>query len=277
MHNPFQSYQADPTLAAYAGMTTPFSVPYPGVQTSLANPALTNPAALHALASALGASCATTGLSQLGQTGYAGIPSYGNIHPQQLQLASLLTQQGGIPQVFGQNPMLQNPYTVQNPWITGGLQNPLATAGLQNPLVTAGLQQHPLLNPILAQQQFGQPFGLQQPLPAYSPYQQIGQISPFAQQGLPFAQQQGLPFGQPGLPYGQPGLPYGPQISPFAQIGSPFAQHGLPYGQFGSPLAPQSWVGQGGPFGGGQIHPLLAQQLVARAFHTPGIPSWTGF
>jgi hypothetical protein len=308
MHNPFQSYQTDPTFGAYAGMANPFSLPYTAMQASVTNPATLNP-----LASALGASCPTAGLSQLGQTGYAGIPSYGSIHPQQLQLASLLTSQAAIPQVFGQNPLWQqqNPYSVgQNPWITGGLQNPLLaglqnpllTAGLQNPLLTAGLQ-NPLLNPF-AQQQFGlQQF--QHPL-----YQQLGQGLPFGQQGLPYGQI-GSPFGQQGLPYGQIGLPqtwqqqqplqayspyqqigqgspfglqgspYTSQGSPYTQTGSPFAQPNLPYGQIGSPLAPQSWVGQAGPFAGGQgfgqIHPLVAQQLAARAFHSQGISPWLGF
>jgi len=231
MHNPFQSYQTDPTLGAYAGMANPFSLPYTAMQTSLTNPATFNP-----LASALGP---VGGLSQLGQTGYAGIPNYGNIYPQQLQLASLLTSQASIPQVFGQGPW-QNPYAVQNPWITGGMQNPL---------LTAALQQQPLLNPILAQQ-----FGLQ-PMQPYSPYQQIGQ---------------GSPFGQ--------------QVSPFGQQSSPYAQQQCsPYGQIGLPLAPQSWVGQAGPFGGGQgfgqVHPLLAQQLLAqqlgaRGLHSQGITPW---
>jgi hypothetical protein len=270
---------------------------------------------LNPLASALGLSCPTAGLSQLGQTGYAGIPNVG-IHPAQLQLASLLaSQQGAIPQVLGQSPILQNPYAaVQNPWITGVLQNPLLTAGLQNPLLTAGLQnplltsglqnpllqnpllQNPLLNPF-AQQQFGlQQF--QHPL-----YQQIGQVSPYGQQVSPYGQI-GSPFGQFGLPYGQigpqqnwqqqqplqayspyqqigQGSPFGVQSSPYTQMGSPFIQHSLPYGQVGSPLAPQSWVGQAGQFAGGQgfgqIHPLLAQQLVARALHSQGISPWVGF
>jgi len=279
----------------------PFSLPYTAMQTSVTNPATLNP-----LASALGLSCPTAGLSQFGQTGYAGIPNVG-IHPQQLQLASLLaSQQGAIPQAFGQSPILQNPYAVlQNPWITGGLQNPLLTAGLQNPLLTAGLQ-NPLLNPFAQQQQFGlQQF--QHPL-----YQQFGQSSPYGQQqSSPYGQQQGWPYGQQGSPFGQFGLPYGQigsqqswqqqqplhayspyqqigqgspfglQGSPYSQIGSPFIQHSLPYGQIGSPLAPQSWVGQGGQFAGGQglgqIHPLLAQQLIARAFHSQGISPWVGF
>jgi hypothetical protein len=309
MHNPFQSYQIDPTLGAYAGMTTPFSSPYTALQTSSMNPAT----AMNPLAATLGLPLPTAGIPQLGQTGYAGIPNYGSIHPQQLQLASLLASQAAIPQLLGLVPHQatnwQNPYQApafQSPWITAGLQNPLLTAGLQNPLFTVGLH-NPLLNPILAQQLLGPQFGLQ----PYSPYQQIGpfgspfgqqgspyqqvspfgqQVSPFGQQGSPYQQvsplgqqaspfgQQGLPFGQqPGLPYTQqPGLPYGQQQGlPYGQ------QQGLPYGQIGSPLAPQSWVGQSGQFGGGQpfgqIHPLLAQQLGARAFHTPGIAPWAGF
>jgi hypothetical protein len=57
--------------------------------------------------------------------------------------------------------------------------------------------------------------------------------------------------------YAQP--QYGQQFgSPFGQqYGSPFAQN--PFAQPGYQLAPQSWVGQAGPFGGqqlpGQIHP----------------------
>jgi hypothetical protein len=298
MHNPFQSYQTDPTWGAYAGVANPFTSPYAAMQ-----PSVTNPATLNPLASALGMSCPTTGLSQLGLTGYTGIPSYGSIHPQQLQLASLLTsQQGAIPQIFGQNPLLQNPYAVvQNPWITGGLQNPLFTAGLQNPLLTAGLQ-NPLVNPFVQQQLGLQPF-------QHSLLQQIGQGSPYGQQGSPYGQQGspfaqiGSPFGQYGSPYGQiapqswqqqqplqayspyqqigQGSPFGVQGSPYTQIGSPFMQHGAPYGQIGSPLAPQSWVGQAGPFAGGQglgqINPLLAQQLIARALHSPGISPWVGF
>jgi hypothetical protein len=305
MHNPFQSFQTDPTAAMYAGLGNPFSLPYTTGQIGQTNAPTLNP-----LAAALGASCGTSGVSQLGQTGYAGIPNYGNILPQQLQLASWLTSQSQIPQTFGPNLMAnwQNPYAVStqyNPWVTAGLQNPLLTAGLQNPLI--GLQnplQNPLLHQMLAHQQhLASLYGQQG-----SPYGQIGQQgSPFAQygqQGSPFGQQsspfgqQGSPFGQQGSPFGQfgqQGSPYGQigqQGSPFGQQGSPFGQfgqQGSPYGQIGSPLAPQSWVGQGGQFGGiqalGQIHPLVAQQLAQqltqqlgpRAFQVPGISSWAGF
>jgi hypothetical protein len=241
MHNPFQSYQTDPTLGAYAG--NPYT-PFTAMQSATMNPALNPLAAIQGLSS-----CATAGGPQIGQQGYAGVPTFVGLHPQQLT-------------------------AYQNPWIPTGLQNPWFTAALQNAL----------LNPILAQQLIptaGSPFGLQ-PLTPYG-QQILGQVSPFAQQGLPFTQQ-GLPFAQQGLPYGQQGVPYPQQGSPYGQppFGqvSPFAQQGLPYGQLGSPLAPQTWVGQAGPFGNpqafGQIHPLLAQ-LGARQFHTPGISPWAGF
>jgi len=295
MHNPFQSYQTDPTLAAYAGMGNPFSLPYNALQNPLTNPATT----LNPLAAAAGVTC-PMGASQLGQTGYAGIPNYGSIHPQQLQLSSWLTPQSGIPQGIGSNLAAnwQNPYAVsafQNPWITAGLQNPILAAVLQNQLLTSGLQnplltnlQNQLVNPMAAQQHFVQALFGQQGLP----YGQFGspfaQQSPYGQTGSPFGQQS--PYGQTGLPFGQQspysqiGALFGQQ-SPYSQIGASFGQQVSPYGQLGSQLAPQSWVGQAGSFGGvqgiGQIHPLVAQQLAqqlgARPFHTPGITPWSGF
>jgi hypothetical protein len=317
MHNPFQSYQTDPTLAACAGIASAFGL-QPGNLQATAN----NPATLHPLAAAL--SAMNPGISQLGQTGYGGIPNYGNIHPQQLQLASLLTSQAGIPQAFGtnlglQNPYQQNPYQQnvypQNPYSVSPFQNPLTA--LQNPWITGGLQnpilsalQNPWLNPMIGQHQH--PMGLQgtqlgQP---YSPYlQQFGQQSPFQQQGSPFGQQ--APFQQQS-PFAQHSF-FGQQLSPFVQQ-SPFGQQGYGQqgygqqgwgqhlgqpgfgqqgfgqqgygqqglGQIGSPLAPQSWVGQAGLQGLGQIHPLLAQQLLsqqlsARAFQTQGTSPWAGF
>jgi hypothetical protein len=67
----------------------------------------------------------------------------------------------------------------------------------------------------------------------------------------------------------------GPQfgLQPNSQMG----QIGSQFGQAPYPLAPQSWVGQGGLFGGGQgfgaIHPLLSQ-LAARSFQTQGFSPW---
>jgi hypothetical protein len=71
--------------------------------------------------------------------------------------------------------------------------------------------------------------------------------------------------------------PFGQQTGWQQQPHSPFQQNISPFGQGGFPLAPQSWVGQGGQFGGGQafgqqIHPLLLAQLNARPFQqVPGI------
>jgi hypothetical protein len=63
-----------------------------------------------------------------------------------------------------------------------------------------------------------------------------------------------------------------PQIG--QQIGSPF---GSPFGQIGYPLAPQSWIGQGVPFGApqafGQINPFQ-QQVGQRPFQGQGISPW---
>lgn len=53
-----------------------------------------------------------------------------------------------------------------------------------------------------------------------------------------------------------------PQIG---QAGLPFGQ--TPFAQFGYPLAPQSWVGQAGQFGGGQIHPHHLSHLAARGLY----------
>lgn len=231
MHNPFQSYQNDPTLGAYTGFASPFGLPFTPMQASGINPALNPLAAIQGLSS-----YASAGSPQLGQQG---VPNYVGLNPLQAPVLS-------------------------NPWVTAGLQNPLLTAALQNPWFAIALQNQFIPSA-------GLPFGLQ----PNAPYQQsvafgqhqppFGQISPFAQQISPYGQQ-GQPYGQQGVPYPQQGLPYG--------------QPGSPYGQFGSPLPPQTWVGQGGPFGGGQqygqIHPLLAQ-LGARQFLTPGISPWTGF
>jgi hypothetical protein len=65
-----------------------------------------------------------------------------------------------------------------------------------------------------------------------------------------------------------------PQVGQYPQIGSPFGQIGSPFGQIGYPLAPQSWIGQGGLFGGqgfGQAHPFQSQ-LSPRPFQAQGSP-----
>jgi hypothetical protein len=71
-----------------------------------------------------------------------------------------------------------------------------------------------------------------------------------------------------GQPFGQPFSPY-PQ---FGQIGS------SSYGQMGYPLAPQSWIGQSGHFGGGQVfggaHPLLSQWSQRPFQSSQGLSPW---
>jgi len=213
----------------------------------------------------------------------------------------LLGAYSGISSPFGlTNPALQafgiNPAIAFNPQITGGLQNP-QTSVLQNPLLAASLQ-NPVLaaclhNPALAAT-LQNPImgGIQNPLQQghqqYSPWSQLGVFgSPYGQIGSPFSQfgqtgspfgqlgspyaQMGSPFSQFGSPFGQTGSPYGQFGSPYSQIGSPFGQIGSQYGQFGSPLAPQTWMGQGQPFG--QINPLAA--YAALRLHTPGVSPWT--
>lgn len=270
-HDPYQTYS---TFSAYPAVTNPgqanpFGSPYTAMQTSAINPA----AAYNPL-------FAQQPGSQ-GIQGIPGMPNYGGITSQQLQLAAALASQGGIPQLLAQS-QLNNPWQNQftnpwqnqqnqfaNPWQnqfagafqnplqnpqTFGLQNPLLAAALQNPLVAAAIQQqNPLLNPVLAQ--FGSPYGAQMGFQGYSPFQQPV-YSPHHQQ-----------MGNPLAALGQ-------QISPFAQFNSPGAQ-------FNPTLAPQSWVGQGlagqvGQIGAGygQVNPLLAQ-LAARTLQ--GASPWAAF
>jgi hypothetical protein len=261
-YDPYQTY---PAVGQYYGS------PYTGLQTAALNPALL----INPLAAALGVTSnpVTGGIPQAGQSSYPGYPTQGGINPQQLQLASLLASQAAIPQLLG-----------ISPWATG-LANPLLAAALHNnnPLLTAILQ-NPQLNPILAasSHSMGSQFGYQ-PNSIYgqqfgSPFGQGG--SPYGQIGSPYGQQTGSPYGQQtGSPYGQQtGSPYGQQTgSPYGQMGSPYGQQfGSPYGQIGSQLAPQSWIGQGGPFGGqqfGQGNPLQSQ-FGTRPFQTPGISPW---
>ncbi|HEY1242084.1 MAG TPA: hypothetical protein VGF16_16085 [Bryobacteraceae bacterium] len=211
MHDPFQTYA---TLGAYSGVTNPLQL-------------------------------LTGGISPFAQQ--QGIGGYGGIHPQQLQLATMLAHATN-PQILGLTGGLQNPIgsigqqnpavqalqhqlvqqSLQNQLVQQALQNPLISQVLQNPLVSQSLQ-NPLLNPIVSQYYQSQ-------------YPQIG---------------------------------IGGQ-SPFGQTGSPFGQTGSPFGQ----LAPQSWIGQqgfggGSPFGYG--HPLLSQWGGGRGIQGHGITPWSGF
>jgi hypothetical protein len=183
---------------------------------------------------------------------YGGLQGAG-INP---ALGGGIAQMGLAQQPYGLGQGFINPQQLQLAALAsqGGLQHPLlAAALLSNPLIAASLHQGAL-------GQYGQPqFGLQQ----HSPYQQIGQM--------------GSPFGQIGSPFGQMGSPFGQMGSPFGQMGSPFAQlGGSPFGQPGYPLAPQSWIGKGGLFGGaqgfGQINPWLSQ--LGRPFQGQGLSPW---
>jgi len=252
-HDPYQTYQ---TVGAHSGLMNPFSSPFSGMQTSANNP----------LAAAFGAYPgvpATFGqpFAPQGYQGFSGIPNYGGISPQQLQLASALASQ--LAQINAQSPF-------NNPWQTpfsGGFQHPFANAGQQNPIqqnpllqnpwqVAAQLnpqlnpQANPMFNPALAQ--LAATLAPQLGLQAYSPY---AQQQPYQQQ--PYQQQ-----------------PY--QQQPYQQTG--FAQ---------TQLAPQSWVGQGltgqgfagqgfAGQGQGQIHPLILQTL-ARSVQNQGITPWGAF
>jgi hypothetical protein len=221
----------------------------PTAYTSAINPA----AAINPLAASLGVfgNSPTAGLPQWGQQGYPGGTMYGQINPQYLQLVALANQAAQAAQLLGaQNPLqaalqqqqLLAQATLQNPYTAGGFQNPLAMGGLQNPYL---------------QQQ--NPFAQQNPF--------VQQQHPYAQQQHPYAQQN--PYLNPILAQQYGGL-LGPQIG-----GQPYPQFNQPYGQINPTLAPQSWVGQGGQFGGGQVHPLV-HHLAARQFSNPGYGQWAG-
>jgi hypothetical protein len=128
---------------------------------------------------------------------------------------------------------------------------------------------------------------LQNPLAAYNPIAAMG-ISPFAQGGISpqhwqlaslAAQQAAIQqlHGSPWQnPYGyqnplfQNPLLQNPLLQAILTQQNPYAHAGLQQqwgqiqpqmGPYGNPLAPQTFIGQGGPFGGqfGQYNPLLAQ------------------
>jgi hypothetical protein len=228
---------------------------YPGVTSPYGLPQTLqtsgiHPAAVHPLAALAGLSpLFQGGFSPFGQQGYPGI-GYGGLNPQQQ---------------FGQtqNPFLQHTLPgigMQNPWATAGLQNPLIHSVLQNPLLQNPLLQSPVTNPIQAQ--------IHAQLIAQQVAQQLAAQQLAAQH---LAQQLGF------QPYGM--HPQG--------LASPFGQTGQ-WGQGPSQLAPQSWVGQGGQFGGGigygqgsqfgigygQGHPF---SQYGRGIQTGGISPWTGF
>jgi hypothetical protein len=221
-----------------------------------------NPAAINPFTAGFGLSAISpiAGTAQWGQPGYPGVAMHSHIHPQHLQsiaqAAQLLGAQNPLQAALYQQQLLalQNPYLQQQ--ILYGQQNPFLQQ--QNPY---GQQ-----NPHLQQQNA---YGQQNPfLQQQNPY---GQQNPFLQQQNPYGQQN--PFVNPILAQ-QYGSLLGPQIG-----GQPYMQYpqqlGSPYGQVNPVLAPQSWVGQAGQLGGGQINPLV-QQLLARQVNTPGFAPWVG-
>jgi len=155
-HDPFQTHSmlgAHPGIAAALGFN-PLAM----------NPLAVNPLAVNPFAvSQLAVNPLAGGISPYGQPQLqAGIPGYGGLIGQQLQLASMLAQQ--VPQAFGLSPLLHNP---------------LASIGLYNPVLSQSWV-NPLVNPIVAQQYQHQ-----------LPYPQIGlgAISPLGQTGYSLAPQ----------------------------------------------------------------------------------------
>jgi hypothetical protein len=149
-----------------------------------------------------------------------GISSFAGIPPQLLLQLAALASQGGhqwgqSPYSGFQNPMLggilQNPQALQSLHTTGLQQNPLLASILQNPMALQGLQSQGLQQNPLLQNPYLQQALLQNPLLAQS-------------------------IGYGGSGYGQQ---FGQQHSPFQQLG-----------QFGQGIPPQTWIGQGGQFGG---------------------------
>jgi len=236
--------QAQLSMGAYSGAINPFGVPVTALQTAM-NPTAFNP---------YSGVAQTMGISPYGPQGVQqgfGVPNPGAIAQQQQQLqqlqqiqqlqqlqqlASILASQGAVPQLFGIAPQV-------NPLQNQLQQNPFQQNQLQQGVLQNLLAQNPFVNPIVAQQlalqavsQLGQPqFGQSQLGQTWPVYPQVGQI------GSVFGQQTGLPYGQ-----------------------TPFAQAGYQ-------LAPQSWVGQAGLFGGqqvpGQIQAHHLSQLGGRGLY----------
>ncbi len=225
-------------LGPYAGITAQNN-PFAALQAQ-PNTAALNPYAAAALGFA--SNIPNGGQYQGGQQGIQGLNQSG-INLQQLQLAALLASQGAIPQWPGQHNQFG-----------GGLHNPLL-----NPQLAAAY--------FSAAQQLGY-----QPHQAYG-QQQAGQNS--GQYASPYGQQQGLP--SQNNPFQN--NPF--QNNPFQN--NPFQnnfQNNPSYGQsqqYGAPLAPQSWIGQQGVFGGaqpfGQNNPF-ANQWAQRPLPFQGNSPW---
>lgn len=205
--------------------------------------------------------------------------------------------------------MTYDPYQNQS-YATLGAYSGGAYSGIGNPLQTpvSGMQtsainSQPAWNPLAANPftQQGYPgvqaYGagitpqqsFQQPL---QPPQQLQYYPQAALLQNPFLQQQGL--AQQGVI--QQGYAQNPFIQQLAaqqhlaqqilaqqaaaqQLAQQYqqmaGQQNSPFGQ--NALSPQSWVGQAGQWGAGQINPLLQAHLTARALQAQGINPGTGF
>ncbi len=193
------------------------------------------------------------------------------MHDPFLNYATMSAPYGAQPGIF--NP-LGIPYNLQ----TSGV-NPLAA--IQPLAATLGLPQTYGQQPfIYPQQQYPQQLHAQLQLAAALAQQAlVPQI--LGQHALGLSPVAGIPNPIAAAVLANPLLaaglqsPYGGQLfqqqhSPYSQLGQP---GGSPFGQIGIPLAPQSWIGQGGLQGYGQVNPVLAQ-LAARAFQGQGVSPW---
>jgi hypothetical protein len=191
-------------------------------------------------------------------------------------------------QTYANQPYTNQPYTNQ-PYTNmaapygapyyGASINPLAALGLSQGNPTT-------INPITGVPQTGQqgyglhpaqnfinPQQLQLALASQAAIPQLFGISPLAA-GLQNPMVAAL-LSNPLIAAGiQSQFGQQPQFGQFG--GSPFGQGG-PVAGNGYPLAPQSWVGQAGQLGGqayGQIHPLVAAHLTARALQGQAFSPW---
>jgi hypothetical protein len=185
--------------------------------------------------------------------------------------ATMGTPYGGSPYgtPYGTLNPVGLPYNAQQPF-----SNPLSSI---HPLAAATLGLSQNVNPITGIPQAGQQgFGLHPAqLASQAIIPQLLGINPLAALQNPIvAALLSHPLIAAGL---QSQLGQQPQYSQFGQAGgSPFGQNGAAAG-IGYPLAPQSWIGQPGQFGGGQaygqIHPLLTQ-LASRVLPGQGFSPW---
>jgi hypothetical protein len=185
--------------------------------------------------------------------------------------------------IMQQHPLLGAAIQQQNPWVYAALQNPLLTGTVQHPLLAAGIgQQNPgLLQMLMSQYGAGGNVGSPWQQPGITsqpaPWQNLQSMAGFQHPLLAAAALQQPAFQYPLTAYGilqqHPMLAAGlqqqnpllyaalqnPLLSAATGQQNPLLAHMAQYGQgpgaqgFGGQIAPQSWVGQGGLFGGQQM------------------------